>query len=162
MVGVMAIMVPSFKRAYARIVAFSAPDPMVSTVDPCFCQRLLDTHRQVWVSLLWGHCSFLLGPGAYNVLLEPSQLLWQVCGLILNMILPLLLSSWGFSFSLGCVVSFFVSCSFGVLTGEDEHTSFCSTISCVTWRTQTMVNSTNQEVTKEYLHTGECLRSECL
>ena len=27
--------------------------------------RLLDTHRQVWVSLLWGHCSFLLGPGAH-------------------------------------------------------------------------------------------------
>ena len=24
----------------------------------------LDTHGQVWVSLLWGHCSFLLGPGA--------------------------------------------------------------------------------------------------
>ena len=24
----------------------------------------LDTHRQGWVSLLWGHCSFLLGPGA--------------------------------------------------------------------------------------------------
>ena len=22
----------------------------------------MDTHRQVWLSLLWGHCSFLLGP----------------------------------------------------------------------------------------------------
>ena len=29
-----------------------------------FCRRPLDTHRQVWVSLLWGHCSLLLGPGA--------------------------------------------------------------------------------------------------
>ena len=27
---------------------------------------LLDTHGQVWVSLLWGHCSFLLGPGAHK------------------------------------------------------------------------------------------------
>ena len=27
-------------------------------------QRLLDTPRQVWVSLLWGPCSFLRGPGA--------------------------------------------------------------------------------------------------
>ena len=26
--------------------------------------RDLNTHRQVWVSLLWDHCSFLLGPGA--------------------------------------------------------------------------------------------------
>ena len=25
----------------------------------CLCQRLLDTPEQVWVSLLWGHCSFL-------------------------------------------------------------------------------------------------------
>ena len=23
-------------------------------------------HRQVYLSLLWGHCSFLLGPGAYK------------------------------------------------------------------------------------------------
>ena len=22
----------------------------------------MDTHRQVWLSLMWGHCSFLLGP----------------------------------------------------------------------------------------------------
>ena len=28
--------------------------------------RLLVTHRQVWVSLLWGHCSFLLGPDAHK------------------------------------------------------------------------------------------------
>ena len=35
--------------------------------DPCLCWRLLDTHGQVWVSLLWGHCSFLLGPGVYKV-----------------------------------------------------------------------------------------------
>ena len=40
--------------------------------DPCLQWGLLDTHRQVWVSLLWGHCSFLLGPGAHKVLLVPS------------------------------------------------------------------------------------------
>ena len=28
------------------------------------CWRLLDTHGQAWASLLWGCCSFLLGPGA--------------------------------------------------------------------------------------------------
>ena len=43
------------------------------TVDPCLCWRLLDTHRQVWVSLLWGHCSFLLGPGGHEVLFVPIR-----------------------------------------------------------------------------------------
>ena len=41
--------------------------------DPCLHQRLLDTHGQVWVSLLWGHCSFLLGPGAHTALFVPSK-----------------------------------------------------------------------------------------
>ena len=27
----------------------------------------------VWISLLWGHCPFLLGPGAYKVLFVPSK-----------------------------------------------------------------------------------------
>ena len=35
-----------------------------ATADPGLCWRLLNTHSEVWVSLLWGHCSFLLGPGA--------------------------------------------------------------------------------------------------
>ena len=34
---------------------------------------LLDTHRQVWFSLLWGHCSFLLAPGAHKALFVPSK-----------------------------------------------------------------------------------------
>ena len=51
-----------------------------ATTDPHLCQRLLDTDRQVWVSLLWGDCSFLLGPGAYKVLFVPSQSLFpQSC-----------------------------------------------------------------------------------
>ena len=44
-----------------------------ATANPHLCQRLLDTHRQVWLSLLWGHCSFLLGPGAHKVLLCPPR-----------------------------------------------------------------------------------------
>ena len=68
---------------------------------------------------------------------EPSEHLWWVWDLILNTTSPLLLFCWGFYFALGHGVSFFggiqhslvngcsaVSCSFGVLTGEDEHTSF--------------------------------------
>ena len=44
-----------------------------ATTDPCLRWRLLDTHRHVWVSLLWGHCSFLLDSGAHKILLVPSQ-----------------------------------------------------------------------------------------
>ena len=62
-------------------------------------------------------------------------------GLILNAISPLLLSCWDFSLALGCEVSLFggiqhslvngssaASFNLGVLTGEDEHKSFYSTI----------------------------------
>ena len=38
--------------------------PQQATVNPCLHWRLPNTHRQVWLNLLWGHCSFLLGPGA--------------------------------------------------------------------------------------------------
>ena len=51
-----------------------------STTDPSLYQRLLDTHGQVWVSLLWGHCSFLLDPGVYKVLFVSSKSLFpQSC-----------------------------------------------------------------------------------
>ena len=51
-----------------------------ATTDPCLHQRLLDTPGQVWVSVFWGHCSFLLGPGAHRVLFVPSQSLFpQSC-----------------------------------------------------------------------------------
>ena len=78
-------------------------------------------------------------PGMHKVLFEPSERLWWVWGLILKEISPLLASCWGFSFALGCGLSFFggiqhsptdgcseVSCIFGVLSGEDEHMSFYS------------------------------------
>ena len=51
-----------------------------ATANPCLHWRHLDTHRQVWVSLLWGHCSFLLGPGVHKVLFVPSKSLFpQSC-----------------------------------------------------------------------------------
>ena len=55
MVGVMKIMATSFKRTCAHTVVFSAPDPAADHVDPHLHRRCLDTHRQVWLSLLWGH-----------------------------------------------------------------------------------------------------------
>ena len=56
-----------------RSFVVSALTPWQVTVDPHLRWRLLDTHRQVWLSLLWGLCSFLLGPGAHKVLLCPPR-----------------------------------------------------------------------------------------
>ena len=52
------------------------PTLQQATTDPRFCWTLLDTHGRVWVSLLWGHCSFLLCPGAQKVLFVPSNSLF--------------------------------------------------------------------------------------
>ena len=64
------------------------PCQQQAAADPCLCQRLLDTHQQVWVSLLWGYCSFLLGPDVHEVLFVHSKSLvslvlckfWLLCG----------------------------------------------------------------------------------
>ena len=40
-----------------------APTLEQGTTDPHLCQRLLDTHGKVWISLLWG--SLLLSPGSW-------------------------------------------------------------------------------------------------
>ena len=77
---VMKIMVTSFKRSHARTAAFSARNPAAAHCWPTPPQRLLDTHRWVWVTLLWSHCSFLLGPDAHKVLFVPSKSLFpQPC-----------------------------------------------------------------------------------
>ena len=105
---------------------------------PCRCGRPLlthastgDTQTQFWVSV------GSLGPGVHKVLFEPSKHLWWVWDLILNVILPFRSSCWGFSFALGCGVSFFrgiqhspvngcsaVDCNFGARAGEDEPMSY--------------------------------------
>ena len=55
MVEVMKIMAASFKRSMHTP---RAPDPAAGHGQPTLPLGLLDTHRQVWVSLLWAHCSF--------------------------------------------------------------------------------------------------------
>ena len=52
-----------------------------ATLDPHLCRRPSDIHRQVWLSLLWGHCSFLLGPSFHKVVFVSSKSLFpQSCG----------------------------------------------------------------------------------
>ena len=79
MVEVMKIMAIFFKRFHAGTdTEFSALQQ--ATSDPRLCQRFLDTHGQVWVSLLWSHCSFLLDPAVHKVLFVPSKSLFpQSC-----------------------------------------------------------------------------------
>ena len=73
MVEVMKVMATSFKRTHVCTATLSAPNPATGHHDPCLCWRLLDIPGQVWVSILWGHCSFLLGPDAYKVLSVPYK-----------------------------------------------------------------------------------------
>ena len=81
MVEVMKTMATSFKMSHSCTAALSALPLQQATSDPRLCWRLLDTHGQVWVSLLWSHCSLLLGPGVHKVLFGPSTSLFpQSCG----------------------------------------------------------------------------------
>ena len=62
-VGVMKIMVASFKRSHAPTAPLSSPHPATVPHRPPPPPGTPGLSRQVWVSHLWGHCSFLLGPG---------------------------------------------------------------------------------------------------
>ena len=75
MVEFMKIMATSFKRSSADTATLSVPDSAAG--HPRLLWRLLDTPGQVWVSLLWDHCSLLLGPGAHKVLFVPSKSLFD-------------------------------------------------------------------------------------
>ena len=48
--------------------------PWQATVDPCLHWRLLDTHRQVWLSRFWGHSSCFLVPGVHTFKIKKKKL----------------------------------------------------------------------------------------
>ena len=73
MVEVIKIMEISFKRSPAALLHSVSPTLKQATADPCLHGILLDPHEQVWLSLLWGHYSSLLGPGAHKFLFVPSK-----------------------------------------------------------------------------------------
>ena len=77
MVEVMKIMATSFKGPMHALL-HSVPQPCGSPPPTHASAGDLDTHRQVWVSLLRGHSSFLLGPGAYKVLFVSSKSLFPL------------------------------------------------------------------------------------
>ena len=97
-------MATSSKRTSATCHA----SQVCSSQSPCpHCRPLLTRASAGDTQTLAQSLVGFLGPGAHKVLFETSEHLWWVWGLILNAILPLLLSYWGFSFALGCGVSFF-------------------------------------------------------
>ena len=70
-----------FQRGMPELLYSLSLIPQQATVDPSLHRRFLDTRRQVWLSLLWGHCSFPLGPSAQKVFFVPSKSLYsQSCG----------------------------------------------------------------------------------
>ena len=99
------------------------------TQSPCPCGRPLLTHTSAGntqtlksksVSVSVGSLGPGLGWGAQG-LFEASEPFWRVWGLILNVISPLVMSCWGFSFALGHGVSFF-----GGIHGSDGKASACN------------------------------------
>ena len=79
MVEVMKIMVTPSKAPMHALLYSAPPTLQQATTDPRLRWRLLDIPGQVWVSLLWGHCSFLLGPGAQGSVYALQESISQSC-----------------------------------------------------------------------------------
>ena len=129
------LMVTLIKRSYVtRLPGVLQPEtlsPQPASADSCLVRRHSEIQRQVWITLLWKQLLLFLVPGAHKLLFVLSEHLLRVWDLILNMIVLLLPSCWGFSFVLGFRVSFFcwyptfsfdgcsaASCNFSVFSQE--------------------------------------------
>ena len=109
------------------------PVPTAVTADQFLCRRHSNTQSKSG-SVSVGP----LSPFVHKVLFDPSQHLWWVWSLIVNVIFfSLPPSCWSLSFALECGVSFYgkiqhspvdgcsaAGLNFGVDTGEDEYMSF--------------------------------------
>ena len=76
MVGVMKIMVTSFKKSHECMLHSMLLSLHLAPTDTHLHWRFLDTYEQVWVSLLCSHFSFLPDPGVQTVLLVPAKRLF--------------------------------------------------------------------------------------
>ena len=78
MVEVIKIMATSFQSSHARSVTLSASDHAIGHHQPTPLPETLG-HSQASLGL-WGHCSFLLDPGAHKVMFMLSKSLFpQSC-----------------------------------------------------------------------------------
>ena len=76
MVEVMKIVVTSLKRSHAYTAVLGAPNPAAGHHQPTPPPGTPGHSQASWVSLLRGHCSFILGPGAYKFLFVPCKSLF--------------------------------------------------------------------------------------
>ena len=72
-------MVTSLKKCHDVLPHSVLPTLQQAITDPRLHRRLLDTHRQVWGSLLWGHCSFLLVLVCTRFCCAPREPISQSC-----------------------------------------------------------------------------------
>ena len=89
------------------------------TQGPCPCDSPFLTRTSagdIQTQFCLGLCG-VSGSWCTQGLFEPSEHLWRVWGLILNMIFPLLPYCWGFSFALGHGVTFFGGIQHSPLNG---------------------------------------------
>ena len=71
MVEVMKVMATSLKRSQACTATAHGPNPAAGHHGP---MPSPETPRHPQASLLWGHCSFLLGPGAQGPVVPSKSL----------------------------------------------------------------------------------------
>ena len=76
MVEVMKIMATSFKRSHAHTATLSALNPPAGHLRPMPLPETPGHSQSIWISLLWGYCSCLLGPAMHNILFVPSNSLF--------------------------------------------------------------------------------------
>ena len=69
----------SFKRSHAHTAALSAPNSEAGHLPPMSPLETPGHSHQIWVSLFWGHCSFLLCPGMHKVLFVTSKNTFPQC-----------------------------------------------------------------------------------
>ena len=72
-------MVISFKVSHAYTATLHAPNPAAGHHRPMPPLETPGHSQELWVSLLWGHCSFLLGPGAQGSICALQEFISQSC-----------------------------------------------------------------------------------
>ena len=68
-----------FKRSHACTATLTAPNPESGHHWPTPPLQSLGHSWAIWVSLLWGHCSFLLGPCAQSSVCTLQESIFQFC-----------------------------------------------------------------------------------
>ena len=61
------------KEYFPELLLPVSLSPWWATAAPCLCRRPSNTSRQAWLSLLWGHCSFPMGPDVHTTLCVPFK-----------------------------------------------------------------------------------------